>query len=67
MLILQVINNIYSKSSNEEALRVELMKIKKDMKSISMADEFAKYAKLQRKYNKLEKEFKDAGNFFFFF
>lgn len=31
------------------------------MASISMVDEFAKYAKLQRKYNKLETTLKNVG------
>lgn len=31
------------------------------MASISMVDEFSKYAKLQRKYNKLENTLKDIG------
>lgn len=42
-------------------LRNELISLKQEMTGISIVDEFAKYAKLQRKYNKLESVLKDKG------
>lgn len=37
------------------------MELKKELNGISMVNEFAKYAKLQRKLNKLVDERKDLG------
>lgn len=42
-------------------LRSELFNLKQEMIGISIVDEFAKYAKLQRKYNKLEGTLKEKG------
>lgn len=52
---------MYNKSDSDFNAEAELMDIKREMNSISMVDEFAKYAKLQRRYNKLDGEYKTKG------
>ena len=52
---------LYSKTDSDLTLQNEMIDIKKEMNSISMVDEFAKYARMQRKYNKLEMEYKSKG------
>ena len=42
-------------------LRNDLVHLKQEMTGISIVDEFSKYAKLQRKYNKLESTLKEKG------
>jgi len=42
-------------------LRKELSNLKEDMARLSMVDEFAKYAKLQRRYNHMENILKENG------
>ena len=42
-------------------MQTELNNMKKQMSKLSMIDEFPKYAKLQRKYNKVECELKEKG------
>lgn len=42
-------------------LRNELINLKQEMTGISIVDEFSKYAKLQRRYNKLESTLKENG------
>lgn len=45
-------------SREDKAIRRDLIALKKEMNNISMVDEFARYAKLQRKYNKMDDEAK---------
>jgi hypothetical protein len=44
-------------------MRNDLSLLKTEINGISMVDEFAKYAKLQRKYNKLEDKAKESRNY----
>lgn len=52
----------YAVDKHDMELRNELINLKQKMVGISIVDEFSKYAKLQRKYNKLEGELKDKAN-----
>lgn len=47
-------------------LQDELHNLKKEMAGLSMVDEFAKYAKLQRKCNQLENILKENSKFHFY-
>ncbi|XP_001599040.1 tail-anchored protein insertion receptor WRB isoform X2 [Nasonia vitripennis] len=49
-----VISWFFLESNEEQILRKDLINTKKEMNSISIVDEFSKYAKLQRKYIKLQ-------------
>ncbi|XP_035724489.1 guided entry of tail-anchored proteins factor 1-like [Vespa mandarinia] len=51
--------HLYVGKKEEAELRKNLATLRQEMASISMVDEFSKYAKLQRKYNKLENTLKD--------
>ena len=51
-------------TEEDHDMRNEMIDLKKQMSSISMVDEFAKYARLQRKYNKLQDQVKDKSNYF---
>lgn len=51
------------KSQLEVDLEKEIREIKSKMDEISMVDEFAKYAKLQRKLNRLQQELKVESTF----
>ncbi|XP_059473545.1 guided entry of tail-anchored proteins factor 1-like [Neocloeon triangulifer] len=57
-----VIDLKQSKSSREKELISELRTLKTDLAGISMMDEFAKHAKLQRKIIKTQEELKTAAN-----
>ncbi|XP_058805131.1 guided entry of tail-anchored proteins factor 1 [Phymastichus coffea] len=46
----------YFESNYDKTIHKELIALKKEMNNISMVDEFARYAKLQRKYKKLKDE-----------
>ncbi|KAL2725461.1 tail-anchored protein insertion receptor WRB-like [Vespula squamosa] len=54
--------HLYVGKKQEAELRKNLAILRQEMASISMVDEFSKYAKLQRKYNKLENTLKDIEN-----
>ena len=56
----------FSESNEDQVVRKDLIALKKEMASISMVDEFSRYAKLQRKYNKLEVEAKEKSTYFFY-
>ncbi|XP_033231098.1 tail-anchored protein insertion receptor WRB-like [Belonocnema kinseyi] len=62
IIIKYVFTWLFSGSKQDQSLRIELINIKQEMNQISMIDEFPKYAKLQRKYNKLENELKKRVN-----
>jgi len=47
-------------------LRNELKKLKDEMSDISVVDEFAKYAKLQRKCNQLENILNKNSEYIYF-
>ena len=50
-------------SSYELKLHVNVIAIRREMSEISMVDEFARHARLQRKLNKLQDEIKSIGEF----
>jgi hypothetical protein len=52
-------------SKQETVLQNEILAIRTEMTSISMIDEFAKHARLQRQLNKIQEELKQRGNFVF--
>ncbi|XP_011346061.1 tail-anchored protein insertion receptor WRB isoform X2 [Ooceraea biroi] len=51
---IQISRYVYTRKRYDVELWVELKKLKDEMSKLSIVDEFAKYAKLQRKRNQLE-------------
>lgn len=47
----------------ERILQNEILVLQREMACISMIDEFAKHARLQRKLNKVQEELKSRGSF----
>ncbi|CAL4093805.1 unnamed protein product [Meganyctiphanes norvegica] len=47
---------------SERQIRQEIAKLKLQLQGLSMVDQFAAYAKLQRKINTLQQQYKDRGN-----
>lgn len=54
-------SRLYTITKHDMELRNNLINLKHEMVGISIVDEFAKYAKLQRKYVKLEGILKETG------
>jgi bacterioferritin (cytochrome b1) len=52
-------------SKQETVLQNEILAIQREMTHISMIDEFAKHARLQRQLNKTQEELKHRGTFIF--
>ena len=48
----------------EKSLHETIVDLKSELRKISMMDEFAKYAKIERKINKLTEERKKHGKYF---
>lgn len=48
-------------AEQESEMRAEIQEMKKEQSSISMMDEFAKYARLERKINKMTDKLKTHG------
>ncbi|CAK9823891.1 Guided entry of tail-anchored proteins factor 1 [Anthophora retusa] len=61
-LIEYVTSRLYTINKRDVQLRKDLITLKQEMVGISIVDEFSKYAKLQRKYNKLESVLKEKAN-----
>ncbi|KAL7301697.1 hypothetical protein TKK_0005696 [Trichogramma kaykai] len=61
-LVKFILSWCFNLSDEDHATRAEMLDLKTQMNSISMVDEFAKYARLQRKYNKLNDQLKDKLN-----
>ena len=57
----QLIRFISKESSEEKQLMKEIVKLRKQLKGISMVDQFVSYAKLQRKINALQEQYKEKG------
>ncbi|XP_017881974.1 tail-anchored protein insertion receptor WRB-like [Ceratina calcarata] len=55
-------SRFYTRSKQDVELRNDLINVKQEMGGVSILDEFSKYAKLQRRYNKLENELKEKAN-----
>lgn len=53
-LIKSILSRVFAQKKYDRELWYELKNLKEEMAGISMANEFAKYAKLQRRCNKLE-------------
>jgi hypothetical protein len=47
----------------ERLLQNEILVLQREMACISMTDEFAKHARLQRRLNKIQEELKSRGSF----
>jgi CHD5-like protein. len=52
-------------SKQETVLQNKILVIRREMTHISMVDEFAKHARLQRQLNKIQEELKCRGTFVF--
>ncbi|XP_033340967.1 guided entry of tail-anchored proteins factor 1 [Megalopta genalis] len=52
----------YTETKYDVELRTDLINLKQEMTGISIVDEFSKYAKLQRRYNKIEGVLKETAN-----
>ncbi|XP_011874490.1 PREDICTED: tail-anchored protein insertion receptor WRB-like [Vollenhovia emeryi] len=61
-LIRFISSRVFAQKRYDVELRKELSNLKQDMAGISMVDEFAKYAKLQRRYNHVESVLKENAN-----
>ncbi|KAK1132144.1 hypothetical protein K0M31_016275 [Melipona bicolor] len=61
-LIRYITSRLYTLNKHDLELRKNLVHLKQEMTGISIVDEFSKYAKLQRKYNKLESTLKEKVN-----
>lgn len=48
-------------AEQESEMRVEVQEMKKEQDSINMMDEFARYARLERKINKMTDKLKSHG------
>lgn len=57
-----IISHIFVQQKDCNELQNELSNVKKEMAGFSMVDEFAKYARLQRKCNQLENILKEKKN-----
>lgn len=57
----QISSRLFAQKRYDVVLRKELNNLKEDMTKLSMVDEFAKYAKLQRRYNHMESILKGNG------
>lgn len=60
--MIQALKLFCKKSQLEMDMEREIMEIKSKLDQISMVDEFAKYAKLQRKLNALRERLKVESN-----
>ncbi|CAN2389516.1 tail-anchored membrane protein insertion into ER membrane, partial [Pristimantis euphronides] len=49
-------------AEQEQQMRSDIQSMKQELSSISMMDEFARYARLERKINKLTDKLKTHGN-----
>ncbi|XP_071455398.1 guided entry of tail-anchored proteins factor 1-like [Hetaerina americana] len=61
LIVRITLNWIYKVSKEEIILQNDAISLKKEMDAISMVDEFSKYAKLQRRLNKIKDELKQKG------
>lgn len=59
--IFQISKYVYRVTDSEMNIRVEIKDLKSEQETISMTEEFAKYAKLQRKVDKHTAEVKRLG------
>lgn len=57
----QVMFLLFRTSDEEVQLRGELKRLRRELASVSPVDEFARYARLQRKINKIEEQVMSKG------
>lgn len=57
----QVLRSIGGEGSAERQMRQEVGKLKQQLQNISMIDQFATYARVQRKINALNQQYKEKG------
>ncbi|XP_066582709.1 guided entry of tail-anchored proteins factor 1-like [Prorops nasuta] len=62
LIIVLVMAKLFSKEKVNKELSTEILSIKRELETISMVDEFAKYARLSRKYNALESTLNEKIN-----
>lgn len=53
--------NTFTNSSHYDSLKTQLAELQKESSRVDMTDEFAKYARLQRKILKIQDEVKKLG------
>ncbi|XP_036976750.1 guided entry of tail-anchored proteins factor 1 isoform X1 [Acanthopagrus latus] len=58
MLVLLLTKMVQKDAEQESEMRAEVQEMKKEQSSISMMDEFARYARLERKINKMTDKLK---------
>lgn len=58
---LQLTKMVQKDAEQESEMRAEIHEMKKEQSSISMMDEFARYARLERKINKTTDKLKTHG------
>ena len=59
--IVKALPIIFKATDQEKRLRDQFRELKKEMAGISAVDEFARYARTQRKMNKIEEEILNLG------
>lgn len=57
----QLSKMVQKDAEQESEMRTEVQEMKKEQASISMMDEFARYARLERKINKMTDKLKTHG------
>ena len=62
LLLFQVMKFANMESEGEKLLLDEIKEKRKQLKEISMVDQFVAYAKLERKINALYEQYKQKGN-----
>lgn len=62
--VLQLSSIFIEKSQEDDDLKRQLQDLLSELKGISMVDEFAKYAKTERKINRLKDEITKTCEFF---
>ncbi|KAJ1528511.1 hypothetical protein ONE63_006918 [Megalurothrips usitatus] len=58
LIVKYVLSLVFQENSHAKDVRIEIAKIRTEMSQISMMDEFARHARLQRKLIKLQEELK---------
>lgn len=63
MYKIQIFSHVFAQRRYDIELRKEMSNLKEEMAKLSIMNEFAKYAKLQRKYNQVESILKENSKF----
>lgn len=62
-IIMQVVRAIGGEGPAERQMRQEVVRLKQQLQNISMVDQFAMYARIQRKINSLNQQYKAKGTY----